>query len=107
MSTLRQLAIKLECFEDASNITLNSHGLRIDEKSISLSQINGTSDKSSIKISKLGYDIKQQHAIIYLEENARANNQYRLSMDFEGTLGDSLAGFYKIKYRMQNATADT
>ena len=111
------MSIHFRCSAATDNITLHSLDLQLNERSLSLQlvEVDNTNNKTQSfhlhdkrsaapKISGLEQDKHLQYSIIRLDSHLEAGREYSIGIDFNGTLNEDLAGFYRIKYSAQNSS---
>ncbi|XP_062552054.1 aminopeptidase N-like [Armigeres subalbatus] len=82
---------------DSSNITLHSKDLIIDENRTSIINLNAS---QPLPIATLDYDLQNDFLIIRIDgsDQIQANEQYLLSIPFEGELKNDVIGYYRSSY---------
>ena len=55
-----------------------------------------------IQITSIDYDKKLEFVILHLNQMCLRNNEYKLIIDYEGIIGDTLVGFYQSSYKDQD-----
>jgi aminopeptidase N len=90
------VAIDLKVKNSTKSITLNTHQLKLHS-----AEITSDSGKtaSGIKASNISYDVKNQRCTISLDQEVPQSEKAVLTVAFEGTMNDSMAGFYRSKYK--------
>lgn len=117
------MSIRIKCKEATDNITLHTLDLELNERTLKLEL--ATSDDAATqpklarlqrrqsgeqpvpKISGLSQDKQLQYSIVKLDGSLAPGKEYLLTIDFEGSLNDDLAGFYKIRYERPNSNETT
>jgi aminopeptidase N len=75
-------------------IVLNTHQLKIHSATISL---NGTGKSS--EASGISYDAPRQRATLTFSEELPPADQATVTIKFQGTINNDMAGFYRSKYK--------
>ncbi|KAB8342752.1 hypothetical protein FH972_022350 [Carpinus fangiana] len=79
--------IDLDVKEEVKDITLNSHQLKIHHAQIQASE--------PIKASNISYNEKSQQATLSFPSSVAPSTKVKLTLTFEGTINNLMAGFYK------------
>lgn len=88
--------IELEIKKPVSSITLNAHQLKVHSAEI---VVDSGKNASSIKASGISYDEKNQRATFSFDQELLHAPKAVLSVSFEGIMNNSMAGFYRSKYK--------
>ncbi|KAK3701560.1 hypothetical protein LTR37_015414 [Vermiconidia calcicola] len=91
-----QCDIDLQIKNSVKSITLNTHELKLH--SASLAAESGK-NASSVKASNISYDEKNQRCTISFDQEIPQSKKAVLSISFEGTMNNHMAGFYRSKYK--------
>ncbi|KAL1491457.1 hypothetical protein ABEB36_012054 [Hypothenemus hampei] len=89
--------IETSCVTPATNITLHSKNLEIEENLVTLKDITSKAIKE-IKGLKITYEPEHDFLIILLDQPLTEDHRYEIFIPFKGLLDDSLAGFYRSSY---------
>ncbi|EMC96716.1 hypothetical protein BAUCODRAFT_34107 [Baudoinia panamericana UAMH 10762] len=90
------LTIDLEIKEPTKSIVLNAHELKVH--SVEISSESGKT-ASSVKASNIDYDTKNQRCTFTFDQELPQSPKAVLSIAFEGTMNNHMAGFYRSKYK--------
>uniref|UniRef100_A0A336M3W6 CSON008207 protein n=1 Tax=Culicoides sonorensis TaxID=179676 RepID=A0A336M3W6_CULSO len=85
--------ITLEAVENTKNLTIHYRQLTINEV-----KLIDVETKKEIKFNEPHYDEITEHFVIPVESELVNGTQYLLSIEYNGTLRDDLAGFHKSSY---------
>ncbi|KAK5133365.1 hypothetical protein LTR08_007799 [Meristemomyces frigidus] len=88
--------IDLEVKKSTSSITLNTHELKIHSAEV-FSEAGKTA--SSSKASDISYDTKNQRCTFKFDHALPESPKAVLSISFEGTMNNHMAGFYRSQYK--------
>ena len=88
--------IDLEIKQDTKEITLNTHKLTVHGADVQTEQ---GKTEGSIKATKTTYDEKNQRATIHFDQSIPQSHKAVLSIAFQGTMNNDMAGFYRSKYK--------
>ncbi|XP_047472757.1 aminopeptidase N-like isoform X1 [Penaeus chinensis] len=95
-SILGHVEVEMEVLEPTSNITLHMDDIITKNDTVKVFTLN---ERAVVGIKKQQYDPERQFYIAHLEKQLEKGEKYVLSMDFLGSLGDLLQGFYKSTYK--------
>lgn len=82
--------------KSVKSITLNTHELKLHSASVAA---ESGKHASSIKASDISYDTKNQRCTISFDQDLPQSPKSVLSISFEGTMNNHMAGFYRSKYK--------
>jgi len=88
--------IELEVKKSTKSITLNTHELKVHSAEVS-SEAGKTA--SSSKASNISYDTKNQRCTLSFDQELPESPKAVVSISFEGTMNNHMAGFYRSKYK--------
>jgi aminopeptidase N len=88
--------IDLEVKRATKTITLNTHELKIHSAEFAA---DSGKTSSSIKASDITYDEKNQRCTFSFDQELQTSPKALLSISYEGTMNNHMAGFYRSKYR--------
>lgn len=91
-----QVTIDLEVKKSTKSITLNTHELKVHSAEI-FSEAGKTA--SSVKASNISFDTKSQRCTFTFDQSLPESPKAVLSITFEGTINNHMAGFYRSKYK--------
>ncbi|KAH8656940.1 aminopeptidase-like protein [Tricladium varicosporioides] len=77
-------------------IVLNTHQLKIHTAKVTLEL---TKSQQSFKASGISYDAPRQRATISFSEELPVSEKAVIALDFQGTINNDMAGFYRSKYK--------
>ncbi|KAF2767501.1 hypothetical protein EJ03DRAFT_276034 [Teratosphaeria nubilosa] len=89
------VAIDLEIKKETQTITLNTHELQVHTVEIAT---EAGKEAATSKASKIDHDAKNQRAIFSFDQALPVSKKAVLSIAFEGTMNNTMAGFYRSKY---------
>ncbi|XP_063706176.1 aminopeptidase N-like [Culicoides brevitarsis] len=88
-----RVVITLEALEETDNITIHYRQVTIQDV-----QVKDSSGKE-VKISGLPmYDDVTEHYVVFVDKLSKGS-QYKMTIDYNATLRDDLAGFHKSSYK--------
>lgn len=90
------VAIELAVKKSTKFITLNTHELKVHSASLA---VESGKTASTIKASDISYDTKNQRCTLSLDQELPQSEKAVLSINFEGTMNNTMAGFYRSKYK--------
>jgi len=90
-----RVAIELNIKQAVSSITLNTHELNVHSAEIALT---AGKQAASITASKITYDVKNQRCTLAFDQELAVSPKATLTIVFEGTINNTMAGFYRSKY---------
>lgn len=61
-------------------------------------QVESAKTQTSIPSSSISYDVKKQRATIFFEDEIPATDSALIVIKFQGTINNTMAGFYRSKY---------
>lgn len=99
------MTIYINVTEATNNVTLHAANIKIDHKATTLKEVYP--DYSIAKwllIKEQTIDTAKQFYIIHSRQTLKAGKQYVVEFKFVGTLNDSLVGFYRSSYTVENQT---
>jgi aminopeptidase N len=88
--------IAAEVLKSTKTIVLNSHQLKIHD-SVVLIESFGT--QKPVKSSDISYDASKQRATIEFSEEFSVSKRVVIVINFQGTMNNEMAGFYRSKYK--------
>jgi len=88
--------IDLDVKKSTKSITLNTHQLKVHSAEV-FSEAGKTA--SSSKASNISYDTKNQRCTLGFDQALPESPKALLSIAFEGTMNNLMAGFYRSKYK--------
>lgn len=91
-----QCDIELQVKNSVKSVTLNTHDLKLHSASVAT---EGGKHASSIKASNISYDTKNQRCTLSFDQALPESQKAVLSISFEGTMNNHMAGFYRSKYK--------
>lgn len=97
---LGRVLIQMMCAEDATNVTLHSKNLTIDEKNVKLMEVTD-GDRKPVELKNVQYITDNDYAVFHTAETLKKGIRYELSIPFEGVLGTGLLGYYRSSYTDQ------
>lgn len=92
-----RVIITLKALEDTNNITIHYRQLTINDYKLIDSET-----ENEINIKDAIYDEITEHFVFDLESPLKNDSQYQLTINYNGTLRDDLAGFHKSSYLDEN-----
>jgi aminopeptidase N len=90
------VAIQLKISKGSKDITLNSHQLKILGAELSIEQTKTT---QAFKATGISYDAPRQRATLSFPEDIPMSENATLFIQFQGTMNNDMAGFYRSKYK--------
>ncbi|KAH6723326.1 aminopeptidase-like protein [Leptodontidium sp. MPI-SDFR-AT-0119] len=90
------VSILSKIVKSSKEITLNAHLLKIHTVEISLEH---TKTQQTFKSSGISYDAPRQRTTISFTEDLPASEKALITIKFEGTINNDMAGFYRSKYK--------
>lgn len=89
--------IDLDVKKSTKTVTLNTHELKIHSASVA----NASQGKSvsTTKASDISHDTKNQRCTFSFDEALSEKSKVVLTIEFEGTMNNHMAGFYRSKYQ--------
>lgn len=91
-----QCDIELQVKNSVKSITLNTHELKIHSASVAT---ESGKHASANKSSGISYDTKNQRCTLTFDQALPESQKAVLSIAFEGTMNNMMAGFYRSKYK--------
>jgi len=88
-----RVSITAKILKSIKSITLNAHQLKIYSSEVT----SGSS--RPIKSSEISYDTSKQRATIAFDGEIFASEKAEVVIDFQGTINNDMAGFYRSKYQ--------
>lgn len=88
--------IDAEVKADTKEIILNTYKLKIHGAEVQTEQ-NKT--EGSIKTNNVSYDEKNQRATLHFEQSVPQSHKAVITITFQGTINNDMAGFYRSKYK--------
>ena len=88
--------IALRCYKPTKDIILHSRDLRVSDVKLT------NSKQKRLKIARTEQHKKNQQYFIAMDEKLREKETYALYMEFNGTLSNSMEGFYRSSYRTKS-----
>ncbi|GME27862.1 glutamyl aminopeptidase [Neofusicoccum parvum] len=88
--------ISAEIRKPTKQIVLNTHQLKIHEASVVTEH---TKTQQSIKTTNVSYDEKNQRATLTFDQELPASSKADVTIKFQGTINNLMAGFYRSKYK--------
>ncbi|KAF2861216.1 aminopeptidase-like protein [Piedraia hortae CBS 480.64] len=95
--------ISLQVKTSTKSITLNAFQLKIHSAEVS-SETGKT--ESLIKASDISYDVQNQRCTVSFDQALQEGSKAVLSITFEGTMNNIMAGFYRSKYKPVTTPTD-
>jgi len=77
-------------------VTLNTHHLNLHSASIT---VESGKHGSSVKSNDISFDKKNQRCTISFDQELPQSKKATLSIAFDGTMNNHMAGFYRSKYK--------
>jgi aminopeptidase N len=90
-----RVAIDLAVKKSTKSITLNTHELKVHSAEVAL---DAGKTSSTIKASNISYDEKNQRCTLAFDQELSQTEKAVLTITFEGTMNNTMAGFYRSKY---------
>ncbi|EKG11117.1 Peptidase M1 alanine aminopeptidase/leukotriene A4 hydrolase [Macrophomina phaseolina MS6] len=90
------VTISSEIRKPTKEIVLNSHQLKIHEASVVTEH---TKTQQSIKTTNISYDETNQRATLAFDQELPASSKAEVTIKFQGTINNLMAGFYRSKYK--------
>ncbi|RDW83058.1 aminopeptidase [Coleophoma crateriformis] len=90
------VSILAKVSESTKEITLNSNQLKISGAEVLTEQ---GKTQSSIKTTNITYEEKRQRAMLTFDQAIAASDNVTIVVNFQGTINNSMAGFYRSKYK--------
>ncbi|KAG4436463.1 hypothetical protein IFR05_008048 [Cadophora sp. M221] len=91
-----EVGILAKIVKSSKEITLNTHLLKIHTVEVSLEH---TKTQQTFKSSGITYDAPRQRATISFTEDLPTSEKALITIKFEGTINNDMAGFYRSKYK--------
>jgi aminopeptidase N len=88
--------VTAKILKSSSEITLNSHELKIHSVEV---KVESTKADHSITSSGISYDVLKQRATLSFSEEIPVSDNALITIKFEGTINNSMCGFYRSKYK--------
>lgn len=88
--------IVLRCYKPTKDIVLHSRDLCVGDVKLT------NSKQKRLEIARTVQHKKNQQYLIAMDEELRQKETYALYMEFNGTLSNSLEGFYRSSYRTKS-----
>ncbi|KAK5163609.1 uncharacterized protein LTR77_010558 [Saxophila tyrrhenica] len=88
--------LDLQINKPTTSVILNTHQLKLHSASIT---VESGKHGSAIKSSDISYDTKNQRCTISFDQELPQAKKAVLSIEFEGTMNNHMAGFYRSKYK--------
>jgi aminopeptidase N len=90
------VTITARIIQSTNSITLNAHQLKIHNAEVSLQH---TKTEHKIASTDISYDSAKQRATIQFPEVIPDTENVSISIRFQGTINNDMAGFYRSKYK--------
>lgn len=90
------VSIQSKIVKSTKEITLNSIQLKIFSAEVSLEH---TKTQQTFKSTNISYDAPKQRATITFDEELTTTEKALITIKFEGTINNDMAGFYRSKYK--------
>ncbi|KAF2146106.1 uncharacterized protein K452DRAFT_324140 [Aplosporella prunicola CBS 121167] len=90
------VTVSAEIRKGTKDVVLNSCQLKIHEATVTTEH---TKTQQSIKSSKISYDEPSQRATIAFDEELPVSSKAEITIKFQGTINNLMAGFYRSKYK--------
>ncbi|KAI9657062.1 MAG: hypothetical protein M1821_003228 [Bathelium mastoideum] len=90
------VSVDIEIKQTLKEITLNAYQLQIHDAELFTEH---TKTEQSIKTKEISYDEKARRATFHFPVEVPTTPHGRLVINFSGTVNDSMAGFYRSKYK--------
>ncbi|KAG0648183.1 Aminopeptidase [Hyphodiscus hymeniophilus] len=90
------VAIELKISKTSKEISLNAHQLKIHGAELS---VEHTKTSQSFKAAEISYDAPRQRATLIFPEELPVSEKANLIIQFQGTMNNDMAGFYRAKYK--------
>jgi aminopeptidase N len=87
------VSITAKVLLSTESITLNSHQLKIHGSKVLINQ------SLMIKSSKVSYNVSNQRATLEFPEELPVSDDVLIVIEFQGTINNDMAGFYRSKYK--------
>ncbi|KAF2718561.1 hypothetical protein K431DRAFT_305979 [Polychaeton citri CBS 116435] len=91
-----KVAIDVGITRATKSITLNTHELKLHSAEIS---IESGKTASTLRASDISYDVKKQRCTLSFDQEVPQSPKAVLSILFEGTMNNNMAGFYRSRYK--------
>jgi aminopeptidase N len=91
-----RVTIKLDVKTAITSITLNTFELKVHSAEI---RPESSKETSSVKADNISYDIKNQRCTLSFAQEIKPSSSVDLFIEFEGTMNNNMAGFYRSKYK--------
>lgn len=88
--------IDVEVKVDTKEITLNTFRLKIQSAEV---QTDAGKTEGSIKTNNVSYDEKNQRSTLHFDQAIPQSHKAVISITFQGTMNNDMAGFYRSKYK--------
>lgn len=95
--------IRFECLNATSLVVLNSNGLKIAEKDVTVTQVNGD---QPIEVTGHQYQPENEFYIISLGKLLEQGRVYTVTIPYIGQLSTDMVGYYRSSY-MEKKTGQT
>ncbi|KAF2755190.1 hypothetical protein EJ05DRAFT_532965 [Pseudovirgaria hyperparasitica] len=89
-----QVSIDVKILKSTKEIVLNTHQLKIHEAEVKI-----TKTEDLHKASNISYDAPRQRAIVSFDEDLSPTHNAQIVIKFQGTMNQSMAGFYRSRYK--------
>jgi aminopeptidase N len=90
------VVITAKVSKSTRSITFNSHQLKIHSSEV---EIEHGKTQQALQSSDVSYDVPKQRATISFSEEIPASENVTISIKFQGTINNDMAGFYRSKYK--------
>jgi aminopeptidase N len=91
-----RVEITAKVLESTKSVVLNSHQLKIHDSEVRVEQAKTL---KTLKSSAISYDAPKQRATIEFSEEIPASETIVIVINFQGTINNEMAGFYRSKYK--------
>ncbi|PNS14472.1 hypothetical protein CAC42_3758 [Sphaceloma murrayae] len=88
--------IDAEIKTNTKEVTLNTYRLKIHSAEV---HTEAGKTEGSIKTSNISYDEKNQRATLQFDQEIPQSHKAVISISFQGTMNNDMAGFYRSKYK--------
>ncbi|KAF2365598.1 Peptidase M1 membrane alanine aminopeptidase N-terminal [Trinorchestia longiramus] len=96
-SILGSVEVTMKILEPTKNITMHMADIISKNDTVKIKRADDPS-APAVPINEQKYDVDREFYIAMLDKELMKDEQYVLSMDFEGYLNDQLKGFYRSSY---------
>lgn len=90
------VSILCKILKSTKEVTLNTHLLKIQSAEVSWEL---TKTQQTFKSTGISYDVPRQRATISFAEDLPTSEKATIRIEFEGTINNDMAGFYRSKYK--------